>query len=141
MSVKESQVEEVLATYPDIAAEVLGIRATLTLISRQKILPSNDRIDLLFTHGWKLVLVELKIVPFHISFLNQVVGYRDEIRRLQIDEALLNGDIDTYLLCPAFSRDGMETCVNQGVIPVEYNPQYVQGAQFQVTFGSPQSWI
>ena len=122
MSVKESQVEEVLATYPDIAAEILGASGTPTLISRQKILPSNNRIDLLFAHGSKLLLVELKVVSFIAEFLRQVVGYREELQRLQAEKSMISGDIETYLLCPVFNKRGQTLCANEQVRAIEYDP-------------------
>ncbi len=46
MEVRESQIEDVLATYPDIAKEVVGIQEDLTMLARQKLLPSGNRLDL-----------------------------------------------------------------------------------------------
>ncbi|NQE06248.1 hypothetical protein C5S32_10300 [ANME-1 cluster archaeon GoMg1] len=36
MIIRESQIEDVLATYPDIAKEILGISEDLTLLSRNQ---------------------------------------------------------------------------------------------------------
>lgn len=125
MTVKESQVEEILATYPDIAAEVLGLSENLALISRQQLLPSGNRLDLLFAQGAKLVLVELKVVTYASEFLTQIVGYRQELQALQAQGQFVRGDIASYLLCPVISPHGKTNAVNEGIIPVEFDPQHV----------------
>ncbi len=58
MFVRESQIEDVLATYTDIAKETLAIKEELTLLARQKILPSGEKIDLLFVADSRIKLVE-----------------------------------------------------------------------------------
>lgn len=48
MKIRESQVEDILTTYQDLLKSILEITEDITLIARQKILPSGNRIDLLF---------------------------------------------------------------------------------------------
>ncbi len=79
MIVRESQVEDVLATYTDIAKEILGIKEDLTLLARQKILPSGNRIDLLFVADSRMKLVELKVEECKTDFIIQVKSYIDEL--------------------------------------------------------------
>ncbi len=74
MFVRESQIEDVLATYPQITQRVLGIDKELTLLARQKILKSG-RLDLLFTAEDKLLLLELKVEDFRPEFIQQVKRY------------------------------------------------------------------
>lgn len=100
MIVRESQVEDVLATYPDIAKEILGIREELTLLARQKVLPSGQKIDLLFVADSRLKLVELKVEKCVSDFIYQVRDYKRELIELQKDNKLVAGDIDAFLLSP-----------------------------------------
>ncbi|MCI0329647.1 MAG: hypothetical protein L0196_01655 [candidate division Zixibacteria bacterium] len=125
LSVRESQVEDVLAIYPDIAREILDFRDELTLLSRQKILPSGNKLDLLFASGRKLVLLELKVENFQTQFLNQTINYREELIGLQKKGKLLDGPIEAYLLCPFFSSGNISTCEKESVIPVRYLPEKV----------------
>lgn len=130
MIVRESQVEDVLATYPDIAKEILGIKEELTLLSRQKVLPSGDKLDLLFVADSRIKLVELKVEKCKPEFIHQVKGYRDELIKLQTGNKLIAGEIDAFLVTPEFSREQEKVCQESGIIPCEYEPQKVLDAFF-----------
>ena len=130
MIVRESQVEDVLATYTDIAKEILGIKEELTLLARQRILPSGDRIDLLFVADSRMKLVELKVEKCKNEFINQVKNYVDELIELQNENKLIAGDIDSFLLTPEFSAEQMELCRKSGITPCEYQPEKVLDAFF-----------
>ena len=123
MEVRESQVEDVLATYPDITREIVGIHDDLTLLSRQKLLPSGNRLDLLFVSGTRLKLLELKISAFQKQFMDQVIQYKHELEQLQSEDKLVNGHIDVYLLCSAMTEAQKQECFENGVYPVEYSPE------------------
>ncbi len=124
MPVRESQVEDVLATYPQITQKVLGMEEELTLLARQKNLESG-RLDLLFAAQNKLLLLELKVEDFKQEFIQQVKRYRDDLFALQRDGLLLSGTVEPFLLCPAFPDDGMRLCEQESVIPIEYSPSQV----------------
>lgn len=130
MKVRESQVEDVLATYPDLTKEVVGIHDDLTLLARQKLLPSGNRIDLLFVSGTRLKLLELKIGLFQKQFIDQVIQYKQELVQLQSDNKLVNGCIDAYLLCPSMTEVQKQECLNSSVCPVEYSPESVLDSFF-----------
>lgn len=130
MIVRESQVEDVLATYPDIAKEILGIKEELTLLARQKILPSGERIDLLFVADSRIKLVELKVEKCEPVFIHQVKNYKDELVKLQNANKLIMGDIDAFLVSPEFSVEQEKLCKELGIIPCEYQPQKVLDAFF-----------
>ena len=130
MIVRESQVEDVLATYTDIAKEILGIKEDLTLLARQKILPSGDRIDLLFVADSRMKLVELKVESCKTEFINQVKNYVGELIKLQNENKLIAGDIDSFLLSPEFSTEQRELCRKSGITPCEYQPEKVLDAFF-----------
>jgi len=130
MIIRESQIEDVLATYPDITREILGIKQELTLLARQKILPSGDRIDLLFVADSRMKLVELKIEKCKPDFIHQVKSYRDELIKLQTANKLIAGEIDAFLVTPEFSREQEKACQESGIIPCQYEPQKVLDAFF-----------
>lgn len=130
MIVRESQVEDVLATYPDIAKEILGIKEELTLLARQKILPSGDKIDLLFVADSHIKLVELKVEKCKPVFIHQVKSYIDELTKLQDANKFITGDVDAFLVSPEFSTEQEKLCKQFGIIPCEYQPQNVLDAFF-----------
>lgn len=108
MLIRESQIEDVLATYPDITKEILGVPEDITLLSRQKILPSGNRIDLLFVAGTRLKLLELKVEVFQNEFVEQTEQYKNELLELQRRDKLVKGSVDVYLLCPSISEKQKE---------------------------------
>jgi hypothetical protein len=125
MIIRESQIEDVLATYPDITKEVLGLSEELTLLSRQKILSTGNKVDLLFVAGTKLKLLELKVEACQDAFIAQIEQYKNEVLELQRKEKLVNGPVDAYLLCPSISEKQKEACKARGIEPVEYSPEFV----------------
>lgn len=124
MPVRESQVEDVLATYPQITQKVLGIDNELSLLARQKILESG-RLDLLFASEDKLLLLELKVENFKREFIGQVVAYRSDLSSLQTSGMLLGGLIETFLLCPMFTSGDLNLCKSHNIIAIEYSPAEV----------------
>jgi hypothetical protein len=130
MIVRESQIEDVLATYPDIAKEILGVKEELTLLSRQKILPSGDKLDLLYVADSRIKLVELKVEICKPEFIHQVKSYADELKELQNANKLIAGEIDAFLVCPEFSVEQEKLCKEFGVVPCKYQPQNVLDAFF-----------
>ena len=125
MIIRESQIEDVLATYPEITKEILGISEDLTLLSRQKILPSGKKIDLLFVAGTRLKLLELKVGIFQDVFVEQAEQYKNELLRLQRENKLVNGPVDIYLLCPSISERQRKVCKLKEIKPIEYSPEFV----------------
>ncbi len=130
IEVRESQIEDVLATYPDIVREIIGIHDDLTLLARQKLLPSGNRLDLLFVSGTKLKLLELKVSTFEEGFVDQVARYKHELVQLQSEEKLVSGHIDAYLLCPVMTAVQKQQCLESDIYPVEYSPESVLDSFF-----------
>jgi hypothetical protein len=125
MNVRESQIEDVLAAYPRICRNILGDIDELSLVARQKILPSGERIDLLFLSGKRIVLVELKSVSFHARFLKQTTSYVNELKTLQQTGKLIGGEITPYLLCTGMTSAGRKSCEREGVLCIEYSVEHV----------------
>lgn len=129
VKVHESQVEDALATYPQIFADLVGTEDTVSLLLRQHPLASG-RLDLLYASGSELLLVELKVASFHRAFLQQVLTYVTDLNTLQNQGSLINVPIRAYLLCPSFLEHQLEQCRSAGVIPVAYSPEEVLRAFF-----------
>ena len=125
MLIRESQIEDVLATYPDITKEILGISEDLTLLSRQKILPSGNKLDLLFVAGTRLKLLELKVEAFQVKFVEQTVQYKNELLKLQAKNKLVKGAVEAYLLCPLITEKQKEMCRLEGIEGIQYSPEFV----------------
>jgi hypothetical protein len=70
--VQERQVEDILATFTDLTAGLLGVSEPLRLLARQLALPDGSRLDLLFAAGRKLLLVELKVEACRKEFVRQI---------------------------------------------------------------------
>lgn len=127
--VRESAVEDALATYPDILAKTLGLRAPIKIIGRQLQLP-NGRLDLLALCEDRLDLIELKVEPFKKEFLAQVASYRTDIEHLQKGGELPSSHLDVYLLVP-FCLDGdAKACEAKQVKLIAYSPARVLEAFF-----------
>lgn len=130
MNVRESQIEDILATYPTIFCETVGLKEDASLIFRQYPL-SSGRLDLLFAIADKLVLVELKVDPFEDEFIEQLQKYIKDLKDLQQRNLLLEAPIEPYLLCPVISQSQTNNCQDNGIIAVQYSPDKVLAAFFQ----------
>lgn len=75
LHIRESQIEDILVMYPEIAARILGENSDITPAVRQKSLPSGGRLDVVYIAGNRFLLVELKVEAFVSTFLQQVLAY------------------------------------------------------------------
>jgi hypothetical protein len=125
MNVRESQIEDVLAQYPDIAKAILGMADDLSLVARQKILPSGERIDLLLVTGKTIVLLELKVGRYEPHFLAQILGYTGELANLQQTGKLVSGEIIPYLMCTDCTTQQVNDCSRKSVRLVKYSAEEV----------------
>jgi hypothetical protein len=131
VNIRESQIEDILASYPDLLREILGCSDEITLIARQKILPSDNRIDMLLVSGRKLLLVELKAVRFDKRQIKQVSGYAEELLLLQSAGKLVAGDVIPYLLCVSFDSEDSGLCERHGIRLKRYSPEIVLTSFFE----------
>ena len=122
LEIRESQIEDIFATQLDEARSVLSIDDKISLISRQKILPSGNKLDLLFLSSTDLLLLELKAVRSKIRFCEQVVGYREELIGLQSNKEIPNMPIKAYLVCSDFLENHKKFCYANDVVPVQFSP-------------------
>ena len=124
MEIRESQIEDVLVSAPLLARNILQLGEEPRLLARQMILPSG-RLDLLYAYQTGLLLLELKVVPLQQGFIKQVVDYRNDLISFQSNGKLLQGNIQTYLVCPAISDTLKNQAHKQNVLCIEYSPEEV----------------
>lgn len=122
LEIRESQIEDILATQLDDVKNLLSVNGNITLINRQKQLPSGGILDLLFLASNELLLLELKAVRSQTGFCDQVVEYRDEILSLQPKNEFPNLPIKTFLVCPDFLDNHKTYCYKNDVIPIQFSP-------------------
>ena len=124
LQVRESQVEDALASLPHLAQRILGVNELPRLVARQMIIPSG-RLDLLYATGRELTLVELKVEDGKPEFVDQIRHYLVDLEGLQEQGKLVAVPIIPVLLCPAFRRDGLRECASAGVQATTYSPEQV----------------
>lgn len=122
LEIRESQIEDIFATQLDDVKKLLSIDGSISLINRQKKLPSGGILDLLFLSSNNLLLLELKAVRSEMNFCDQVVGYRNEIISLQHKNEFPNIPIKTFLVCPEFLESHKDYCYKNGIIPIQFSP-------------------
>lgn len=122
LEIRESQIEDIFATQLDDVKKLLSIQSDLTLINRQKQLPSGRKLDLLFLSSNNLLLLELKAVRSEIKFCDQVVEYRREIISLQSRNEFPNLPVKAYLVCSSFLDSHREYCIKNDIIPIQFSP-------------------
>lgn len=124
MEVRESQIEDIFVSTAVLTKDILRLAEEPRLLARQMVIPSG-RLDLLYAYQTKLLLIELKVVPFHFRFVKQVLGYRSDLISYQSEGKLLDGEVTPYLLCPSTSADERRVASENGVICIDYDPQDV----------------
>jgi hypothetical protein len=122
LEIRESQIEDIFATQLDEVKNILSLKENLSLINRQKRLPSGNIIDLLFMSARNLHLLELKAVQSNEIFCKQISGYREEIQYLQKNNELPNLPIKSYLVCPDFVDSHKKLCLDNNIMPIVFSP-------------------
>jgi hypothetical protein len=124
MDIRESQIEDVLVSAPILTKNILHLDDEPRLLVRQMIIPSG-RLDLLYAYQTKLLLIELKVVPFQQKFVKQVLDYKNDLIDYQDQGKLLRGEILPYLLCPFIPEEQKRAAAARGIICTNYEPEGV----------------
>ncbi|MCX7926461.1 MAG: hypothetical protein N2554_11730 [Fimbriimonadales bacterium] len=119
--VSERQIEDILATYTDLLAELLGAPMPLRVLARQMELPNGERLDLLCLAGGQLHLVELKVEPARQQFIEQVASYSEQVSLLQNRGTLPEGSVQAYLLAPEIPEKIKSSLNSSKINLVEYS--------------------
>lgn len=122
LEIRESQIEDIFATQLDDVKRMLSIQGSISLINRQKKLPSGGKLDLLFLSSNNLLLLELKAVRSEIIFCKQVIDYRNDIIKLQKKKELPYLPLKSYLVCPEFLDTHKQYCLDNEIIPIQFSP-------------------
>jgi hypothetical protein len=120
MPVHESQIEDILATFPSIAKKILGRTDDVRLMVRQMPLEAG-RLDLLFTSGPSMLLVELKAETAIDDHVWQIKRYEAELLGLQERGELIQAPLECILLAPDFTPSSLSLCIGMVVSPVSYD--------------------
>lgn len=132
--IKESEVEEALISDLSAVKKLLFISKEPTLIARQLLLTKESRLDLLFSYGDSLLLVELKITKFYSEHRKQILRYKKEIERLQSEKELPSGKIQMYLLVTDFLSQELVECTADNIYLFSYSPEAVLENYYQNLF-------
>ena len=124
MEIRESQIEDILVGAPALTREILQLEEEPRILVRQMLVPSG-RIDLLCLYQARLLLLELKVVPFQRRFVEQVVGYREDVVAFQESGKLPSGEIVPFLLCIQPTSAQRSLASEYGVECIGYKPEYV----------------
>jgi hypothetical protein len=122
LEIRESQIEDIFATQLDEVRALLSIDNNITLINRQKKLPSGGILDLLFLSSNHLLLIELKAVRSKIKFCEQLIEYRNDLNLLQNQNQMPNLPIKSYLICTEFDNNHIFYCQEREIIPIKFSP-------------------
>ncbi|MCK4295345.1 MAG: hypothetical protein KAX28_01655 [Candidatus Marinimicrobia bacterium] len=122
LEIRESQIEDIFATQLGEVKNILSIQDNISLINRQMILPSGNKLDLLFLSSTEFLLLELKAVRSEIKFCKQVISYKYELLELQENNEIPKLPIKAYLVCPDFLEKHKIFCLKNDVIPIQFSP-------------------
>lgn len=122
----ERAVEDVLAKYLTIAEEILNCPPdSLKLLERQQSIP-DGRIDLLYSAGDELILVELKITRASESHISQIERYKEYYESTVIGDRYPSGyNLTPVLLTPDIPKKIEIECDSRGVSAIEYSIEEV----------------
>ena len=122
MEIREKQIEDILVSSPSLVQRTFGLDEEPRLIGRQIAVPSG-RLDMLYTYQKDLFLIELKVATFQKKFIKQVLDYKKDLQKFQVQGKLVGGDIVPFLLMPHTSSSNRNEIEVHGVILQEYNPE------------------
>lgn len=122
-NIREAEVEDALIANLGIFKEILNLDEEVHLISRQlRLVNGKRRLDVLLSHGNQILLVELKTGSFQHEYVEQILSYKSELEKLQLDKHLLNGIIIPILLVAKFKEQDSEICENNKIRLQKYSP-------------------
>lgn len=130
IEIREAQIENILVNAPVLTKDILQLEEDPRLVARQMILPSG-RLDMLYAYRSRLLLLELKVEACQNRFIDQVLGYYRDLLSFQDSGRLLRGDIQPILLCPYFSSTVQKSAEKEGIVCIQYNPEFVLGYFYQ----------
>ena len=123
--ISERIIEDILSSDKSILAEIISVNPTnLSLIARQKALKSG-KLDLLYLHENELLLIELMVENFHFDMVRQINAYLKDLRELQAQNKLINGEIRKVILVREARTEDIEKCKENSIQVLTYKPEHV----------------
>ena len=113
MKIKESQIEDIFVTSPELLKTILKLDDDPKLLGRQIVIPSG-RLDMLYAYKTELLLIELKIVAYRAKFIRQILDYKNDLFNFQQDGKLVNGEIVPFLVLPNIDKTDLRTVEKNG---------------------------
>jgi hypothetical protein len=130
IEIREAQIENILVNAPILTKSILHLEEDPRLIARQMALPSG-RLDMLYAYRSSFLLLELKIEACQNRFIEQVLGYYNDLRSFQDSGRLLRGEIQPILLCPHFNSSVQKSAEKERITCIQYNPEFVLNYFYQ----------
>jgi len=130
-TVSEKVIEDILTTDKSMLSEILSVTASdLSLIARQKIVPSG-KLDLLYLHKDELILIELKVVPFHGDIITQINNYEKDLLELQSQNKLIKVKIKKIILVTDAKEKDFQLCSENLIDLKSYKPEFVLSRYYE----------
>lgn len=127
----EKVVEDILTTDKSILAEVLSLNfSDLSLIARQRIVPSG-KLDMLYLYKDKVLLLELKAVPFYKEIITQINNYKRDLLELQHQNKLIKAEIRKIIIVTGTKEGDNKLCDENQIELVIYRPEVILARYYE----------
>jgi hypothetical protein len=129
--ISEKVIEDILSSDGYILSEILEVESNeISLIARQKKLECGI-LDLLYLYKNELMLIELKVVPFYEGIIKQINGYYDNLKILQHNNKVINGNIRKIILVTQCLPVHIQQCKDENIQLILYQPELVLSKYYE----------
>ncbi|PKN01857.1 MAG: hypothetical protein CVU77_02665 [Elusimicrobia bacterium HGW-Elusimicrobia-1] len=127
----EKVIEDILTTDKSILAEILSLNfSDLSLIARQRTVPSG-KLDMLYLHKDKILLLELKVVPFYKEIIHQINGYERDLVEIQRQNKLIDAKIRKIIIVTFAKESDYKLCGENQIDLITYSPEVVLSRYYE----------
>ena len=127
----EKIIEDILTSDKSILAEILSLNfSDLSLIARQRIV-SSGKLDMLYLHKDKVLLLELKVVPFYKEIISQINNYGRDLVELQHQNKLINAEIRKIIVVTGAKEQDYKLCAENQIDLIIYEPEVVLSRYYE----------
>ena len=131
IQISEKIIEDILTTDKTIVSEILGVNySDLDLLSRQKIVDSGI-LDMLYICKDKLLLIELKVVPFYDQIISQITGYHQDLLKLQKQNKIIGSRIELIILVVKAKSEDYIKCKKNDMQLLTYDPKHILSKYYE----------
>ncbi len=130
-STSEKIIEDILTSDKSILAEILSLNfSDLSLVARQRIVPSG-KLDMLYLYKDKILLLELKAVPFYKEVIAQINNYERDLVELQHQNKLIGVEIRKIIIVTGAKENDYKLCNESQIDLVIYSPEVVLAKYYE----------